>query len=118
MGNPALLTVNGTGSAIWTPDWSQNPFVVSIGICGNSSGVNGTAAVDFSLFDMASVDVNGLSTATVATAWVNTVAAAGFTSQMVVSNFTTPCQALRVNVMTATATSSFSVMFVQATYGR
>lgn len=118
MGMPAQLTVNGTASAIWTPDWMQNPFVLSIGIAGNSSGVNGTAQIDYSLFDVNSVDVNGLSTSNIATAWINIQTTAAYTSQMVVTNFTTPCQAIRVISNTATATSVFTVVIVQATFGR
>jgi hypothetical protein len=113
---PALLStaVGQSGILIWTPDWMQNPFVVAVGLSGNI----GTASVDYSLFDMNSVDVNGLATSNIATTWVNLIATAAVTSQMSVVNFTTPCQAIRLNVSSTVATSVVTLALVQATFGR
>jgi hypothetical protein len=112
MGMPTLLTVAGTASAVWFPDWMQVPFQIGIGLVTNTTGVNGTAVVEYS-FQKGNFtsDVGGTTTPT----WFPLIAETGVNAT---SLMTTPCQMLRVNVVTATATSSWSVMFVQATFGR
>ena len=112
MGVPALITLNGTASAVWMTDWMQNPFVVGIGLVTGTTGVNGTATVNYALQNPSGAqDVNGTTTPN----WfpLITVTAANATAL-----FTTPCYALQVVVATATATSVWTAMFVQATYGR
>jgi hypothetical protein len=117
MGMPAVLTQTGTGVVIWTPDWMQNPFQVAIGISGGSTAASGTAQVDISLNDINPVDVNGISSA-VTTTWLTVVAAAQFTTTMATALLTTPCQAIRLNVIGATATTVFTLNLIQPTFGR
>lgn len=102
MAMPALLTLNATSSAVWTPDWMENPFVVGIQAVTNTSGVNGTAIIE------ASMNFGMVQTATFFT--VVPVTGASTTA-----NFTTPVQAFRASIVTATATSSWGIVFVQAT---
>lgn len=106
MGMPALLTLTGTASTIWTPDWMQQPFQVGIGITTGTSGVNGTAIVEMSFSDVNTVDVNGVASPV----WFPVI---GVTGANATANFTTPCQALRFSIVTATATSVWTANFVQ-----
>ena len=115
MGMPTTLTQTGTGTLIWYADWMQNPFSVGIGLVNGSTGVNGTATIDICFQSLDPNFPNSVATSS-STAWFNFVAATAGTS-----TFTTcsvPCQAMRLNVITATATTVFTVNFVQATYGR
>lgn len=111
MGMPALLTINGTGSAIWMTDWMQPFFQVGIGITTGTTGVNGTAIVECTFSDVNTIDVNGVTSPV----WFSVIALTGANAT---ANFTTPVQAFRASVVTATATSSWSFNFIQPTFGR
>src|SRR5262245_29495451 len=109
MGMPFTTTVLGTGAAYFIPDWTQTPFQVGLSVITNTSGVNGTCTVDVTFSDINPQDVNGVAIASAT--WFSIVAATGANAT---ANFTTPVQAMRINVVTATATSSWTVNFVQA----
>lgn len=108
---PVVANLLGTATFTWTPDWMQSPFAVGVALTTNTSGVNGSAILEYALQSPNAVDVNGTSTPL----WFTAVAFASVSST---STFTTPCQALRVRVATATATSSWTVNFVQQTFPR
>ncbi len=112
MGMPTSTTLIGTASHVWFPDWMQTPFVVGIGLTVNTTGVNGTAIVQYS-FDKVNAGIDVLGTTTPTWFPLIALAAVGGTA-----NFTTPCQMIRVSVVTANETSSWTVNFVQATFGR
>lgn len=105
MGMPVRATVNGTGSFTWTPDWMQTPF--QVGIAALFSGDTGTATVD--------VTFDPLNMTGVTPTWFSIVA---LTSANATANYTTPVQGMRVNMVTASATSIVVVNFVQATFPR
>jgi hypothetical protein len=111
MGMPALLTQNGTGSTIWMTDWMQQPFQIGIGLATGTTGVNGTAIIEASFQNPNAGDVNGTSTPV----WWTVIA---LTAANASANFTTPVQALRFSVVTATATSTWQANIVQPTFGR
>ena len=113
---PVLLTVAGTGtSAIWQPDWMQNPFNISIGtISGQGAGYKIECCLD-------NLDLSGLGT-TAFTAgnatWYQVATTVIFTGSTTM-NVQFPVTGLRVNIVTAgSAASTVSVNFIQATYGR
>lgn len=108
MGRPTLITLNGTASAVWTPDWMENPFVVGITLNTGTTGVNGTAIIEYTLADPNTVDA-------VSTTAPNYFTIVALTGANATANWTTPCQAIRVSVVTATATSVWQAAFVQAT---
>ncbi len=120
MGMPTQTTIIGTASHIWFPDWMQTPFSVGIGLTTNTTGVNGTAIVEYSFNNInyntgTAALPTGDPLATSTPTWFPLVALAAVGAT---ANFTTPCQMIRVNIVTATATSSWTVQFVQATFGR
>jgi len=109
MGMPSAATINGTGSFIYFPDWTISPFQVGVGVV--FSGGTGTATVDVT-FDK--IDSNGFGNigTTVANAtWWNIVA---LTAANASANYTTPVQAMRINVVTALATTVVVATFIQA----
>lgn len=109
MGMPSAATVNGTGSFIYYTDWTISPFQVGVGLV--FSGGTGTATVDVT-FDR--IDVGGLTgigTSAANATWWTVVA---LTSANASANYTTPVQAMRVNMVTALATSIVVATFVQA----
>lgn len=108
MGMPVAATVNGTGTFVYFPDWTISPFQVGIAVVTGTTGVNGTATIDVT-FDK--IDVGVLGTTAGSATWFNIVA---LTAVNATANFTTPVQAMRINVVTATATSLFVATFVQA----
>lgn len=109
MGMPVAKTLTGTSVLTWTPDWMQSPFAVAIALTVNTTGVNGTALLEYALQSPNAVDVNGTATPQ----WFPLIA---LTAVSATTTFTVPCFALRASVVTATATSSWTVMFVQQTY--
>ncbi len=109
MGMPLSTTIVGTGTFIFTPDWSQAPFQVGLSVITGTSGVNGTATVDVTFSDINPVDSVGIAIASAT--WFTIV---GPTAANATANFTTPVQAMRMAVNTATATSSWTVNFVQS----
>ena len=111
MGMPVAASVIGTGTFVYYPDWTISPFQVGIAVVSGTSGVNGTATIDVT-FDKIDLGTLGtLGTAVANATWFTIVAA---TAVNATSNYTTPVQAIRLNVITATATSSFVATFVQA----
>ena len=108
---PAIVTLTGTAVVTWTPDWMQTPFEISIALVTNTTGTSGTAVLEYALQSPNAVDVNGTSTPT----WWPLIALTGANAT---ARFTTTCQALRASVVTANATSSWTVMFVQSTFPR
>jgi hypothetical protein len=106
---PAIVKQSGTGSTIWTPDWMENPFSVGMGIVMAA----GTGTVDISFdnpnaFAAASTIYAGTSSMT----WFTVVALTGANTSAVM---TTPCQAIRVNLVTSASTGTMTVTFVQQT---
>ena len=108
---PVVATLLGTAVLTWTPDWMQSPFAIGVGLTTNTSGVNGTAILEYAMQSPNAVDVNGTATPT----WFLAIA---FTGASATALFEVPCQALRVSIATATATSSWTVNFVQQTFPR
>ena len=115
MGMPTVLTVNGTGtSAIWTPDWMQNPFNISIGtICNSTASYQIEACMD-------NLDLSGLGTSafTAGNATFYPIATTVLFQASTTMNVQFPVTGLRVNVKSSTAGSTVSVNFMQATFGR
>ena len=110
MARPVLLTLNGTASAVWTPDWMENPFIIGMTANTGTTGVNGTAIIEYTLQNpnFTSGDVGGTTTPN----YFTVIALTGATAT---ATFQIPCQAIRASVVTATATSVWTFAFVQAT---
>lgn len=123
MGMPAVITQNGTGtSAIWFPDWMQNPFNVGIQ-CVPSGGT-----IQFSVqHTLDKIDISGgggqgavgigLGTTAANATWVDNPGITAATA-VINGNYAFPVQAIRVQIQSATATGVVVATFVQATYGR
>lgn len=111
MGMPTAATVNGTGSFVFFPDWTISPFQVGIGVVTGTTGVNGTATIDVTFDKIDLGTLGGVGTTAASATWFNIVALTGANAS---ANFTTPVQAIRINVVTATSTSLFVATFVQA----
>lgn len=112
MGMPTTLTQNGTGTtSIWTPDWMQNPFNVSIGTISN-----GTASYQIEA-TLNNLDVGSAYTAGNAT-WYPIATTTMFTASTTM-NVQFPVMGLRIQLYTATGVGSTVIAnFIQATYGR
>lgn len=112
---PVLLTVNGTGtSAVVTPDYMQNPFAVGIGV-----NVTGTGSGTFSwriehtfdnLNSPTAVPVNWFLNSAIGTAG----APAGTTVASLDMNYAFPVRGIRLNVVTAVATTIVTANIIQA----
>lgn len=120
MGMPTVLTQNGTGtSAIWFPDWMQNPFNIGIQ-CVATSTV--TFNVEHTLDNIDVVQIGPFSgnanatTAANATWLPNSGITAATTN--INGNYAFPVRAIRVNILSSTATGIVTVTFAQATLGR
>jgi hypothetical protein len=116
MGMPALLTANATGTtAVWTPDWMQTPFSVAIAASVISTG--GVAPgynIEYTLNDL---DAQGIGTSPANAVWF--VANSAIATTVAVSiALTSPVRGLRINLVTATATTFIQANFIQATFGR
>lgn len=118
---PALIQQNQTGtSAIWFPDWMQSPFSLSIAAVATGAP---TYNVEFTL-DNIDVTNGGQGQGSVSpTANATTAANAtwfqsAITGQTVSTTGTisAPVRALRINVVTSSATAFVAVTFIQATY--
>ena len=112
---PVLLTVAGTGtSAVWQPDWMQNPFNISIGaISAQGAGYKIECCLD-------NLDLSGLGTTayTAGNATWYQVATTTIFSASTTMNVQFPVTGLRLNVVTAgSASSSVMVNILQATIG-
>lgn len=112
---PVLLTVNGTGtSAVVVTDYMQNPFQIGIGI--NVSGGNGTTAGwriehTFDNLNPASATVSNwfLNSA------IGTAGSPAATSVVSLDmNYAFPITGLRLNVVTALATTIVQARIVPA----
>ncbi len=109
MGMPVIATVTGTGTFYYFPDYCLTPF--QVGIAAAFSGGTGTATIDVT-FQTINTNSQGEVGTTVGNAtWWNIVA---LTSANASANYTTPVQAIRVNMVTALATSIVQVSFVQS----
>ncbi len=108
MAKPVLLTLNATASAVWTPDWMENPFSLGITAYTGTTGVNGTAILEYTLQNPNPNEAGGTSTP-------NYFPLVALTGANATAHFQTPCQAIRASVVTATATSVWTFAFVQAT---
>lgn len=102
---PAVLTRNGTGtSAVWTPDWMQNPFVVGIAL--NPAGATGAIEATYDSLASPTATAGNVT-------WFTVVALAGAFAS---ATMTSPVQGFRINVATALSTGVITATFVQATY--
>lgn len=115
MGMPAQLTQNGTGTtAVWTPDWMQNPFNISIGtICNSTASYQIQATLD-------NLDVQGAVVGTTAAnaTWYPIATTTLFQASTTM-NVQFPVTGLRISVVTAGAVGSSVVAnIIQATFGR
>ena len=116
---PVLMTVAGTGtSAIWQPDWMQNPFNISIGAIDPS----GAGYKIECCLDNLDVQVAGTGNTQAYTAgnvtWYQVATTTMFAASTTM-NVQFPVTGLRVNVVTAgSALSTVAVNFIQATFGR
>ena len=112
MGMPTTLTQNGTGTtAIWQPDWMQNPFNISIGTI-----VTGGAVYQIEC-TLNNLDVGSGYTAGNAT-WYPVATTTLFTASTTM-NVQFPVTGLRININSAGSVASAVVAnFMQATYGR
>lgn len=106
---PTVMTQNGTGtSAVWTPDWMQNPFNIAIG-----TKVVGGAGYSIE-FTLDSLDQVGGTTAANAT-WY-THATINALSVNTTGNIQFPVRGLRINLLTGSLGSTVTANFIQATY--
>ena|SRR5258705_520915 len=112
MGMPVLLTQNATGTAgpsgIWTPDWMQDPFVIGYGAIA-TGGAATLFNIEYTLDNLDSPTVT-----TVGLTWYALSSSLISTS----GSFTTPCKGIRINMLSATATTICTVNFIQATFPR
>ena len=115
MGMPTLLTVAGTStSAVWQPDWMQNPFNISIGtICNSTASYQIEATLN---------NLDGSLGTTIYTAgnatWYPIATTTLFTASTTM-NVQFPVTGLRINVVSAGAIgSTVAANFIQATFGR
>ena len=115
MGMPTLLTVNGTGtSAIWQPDWLQNPFNISIGtICNSTASYQIEACLDNLNYTNLGPQAFTAGSAT----WYPIATTTLFQASTTM-NVQFPVTGLRINVKSSTAGSTVTVNFIQATFGR
>ncbi len=126
MGMPALITQNGTGtSAIWFPDWMQNPFNIGIQVVLPASAT-ATFNIEHTLDNIdvtnggagqGSVSPTANATTAANATWV---ANPGITSATATinGNYAFPVRAIRVNILSSSATGFVTATFIQATYGR
>ena len=114
MGMPVLLTQNATGTAgpsgIWTPDWMQDPFVIGYGAIAT-----GGAATLFNIeYTLDNLDSSTVIATTTGLTWYTLSSSLISTS----GQFTTPCKGIRINMLSATATTILVVNLIQATFPR
>ncbi len=112
---PALLTVAGTGtSAIWQPDWMQNPFNISIG----TIVVGGAGYQIECCLDNLNYTNLGPQAYTAGNATWYPVATTTVFSASTTMNVQFPVTGLRINLLTAgSVASTVTVNFLQSTYG-
>ena len=119
MGMPALITQNQTGtSAIWFPDWMQTPFSVSFGAISTGTP---TYNIEFSLDNIEITQIGPFSGNANATTAANATwfqSSVTGTTTSAAGNIGSPVRAMRVNIVTSSATAFVTVNFMQATFGR
>ena len=123
MGMPALIQQNQTGtSAIWFADWMQTPFSLSIGTIATGAP---TYNIEFTLDNIdvaANTTTNTLnnsltnSTTAAAATWYQSAITAQTISTT--GNISSPVRALRINLVSSSATAFVTANFIQATFGR
>lgn len=119
MGMPALITATGTGtSAIWFPDWMQNPFNIDIQAILPASAT-ATFNVEHTLDNIEVTQIGPFSGNANATTAANanwivhpTINAA---TGNIAGTYSFPVRAIRVNILSCSATGFVSVTFIQAT---
>jgi hypothetical protein len=122
MGMPAVITANGTGtSSIWFPDWMQNPFNIGIQVVLPASAT-ATFNVEHTLDNIEVTQIgpfSGNANATTA-ANANWIANPGITSATTTinGNYAFPVRAIRVNILSCSATGFVTATFIQANFGR
>lgn len=121
MGMPALLTQNQTGAtAPFFVDWMQTPFSLSFGAIATGAP---TYNIEYTL-DNIDVVNGGVGQGSVSPTPNATTAANATWFQSSVSgttgsasgNLASPVRAVRVNIVTSSATAFVVVNFIQATY--
>ena len=115
MGMPVQTAILGTGSYIFFPDWTISPFQVGVAAVATGAATS-TFDVTYDRIDISggggqgAVGV-GLGTTAANANWFNVVA---LTTATYTSNWTTPVYAMRVNVVSASATTIVVASFIQA----
>lgn len=116
---PVVLTVNGTGtSPVIIPDFMQAPFAIGIGV--TMTGGAATAwRVEHTFADLRSSPTAAVNATTVwfcnaAVGTSNTFPLAVSTFTAMDMNYAFPVMGLRVNVVSATATSILTAVIMQA----
>lgn len=110
---PAVLTQNGTGtSAIWTPDWMQNPFAIGIGCVATGAP---TYTVQHTFNELDTNQPNGTTAANAV--WFGN---SGITATTLScnGNYAFPVRGIQISINTSSATAFVSVTLIQATFGR
>jgi hypothetical protein len=112
---PAILQQNQTGtSSIWFADWMQSPFSLSIGAIATGGP---TYNIEYTLDNIEltnSLSVwNNATTAANATWFQSSITA---TTGNASGNIASPVRAVRINIVTSSATAFVVCNLIQATY--
>lgn len=125
MGMPAVLTQNGTGtSAIWFPDWMQNPFNIGIQCVATGGTIQFSVQHTLDNIDVTnggsgqgSVSPTANATTAANATWIDNTGISLATAN-INGNYAFPVRAIRVQIQSSTATGTVTATFIQATYGR
>lgn len=117
---PAVLTQNGTGtSAIWFPDWMQNPFNIGIQ-CVATSTVQFSVQHTLDNIDVTnggggqgSVSPTANATTAANATWIDNPGITAATAT-INGNYAFPVRAIRVNIQSSTATGVVVVTLIQS----
>lgn len=119
---PAVLTQNGTGtSAIWFPDWMQNPFNIGIQCIATGGTIQYNVEHTFDNIDVTnggggqggvSPTVNAVTAASAT--WIPNPGITAATASNINGNYAFPVRAIRVNMQSSTATGVVVVTLIQA----
>lgn len=115
MGMPVQTAILGTGTFVFFPDWTISPFQVGV-----AAVATGAATTSFDVtYDR--IDISGgggqgavgvgIGTSAANANWVNVVA---LTTATFTSNYTCPVYAMRIAVVSASATTIVVASFIQA----
>lgn len=117
---PAVLTQNQTGTtSVWMPDWMQTPFSLSIGAIATGTP---TYNVEYTLDNIENITAtdpfsrNSNATTLANATWFQSSVTA--TTVSASGNIASPVRAVRINIVTSSATAFVVVNFIQATFGR